>query len=50
MMAMVAGTVYETFGRTTAYSVIAAVMVALTLLGLWLARGSWGLQRPLNSA
>ena len=47
-MAVVTGTVYEAFGRTVAYAVVAAVMVVLTAVGLWLARDSWSLRRPLH--
>ena len=49
LMAVVTGTVYEEFGRTVAYAVIAGAMVVLTLVGVWLARDAWLLRRPLSS-
>ena len=49
LMAVVTGSVYENFGRTVAYSVVAATMVVLIAVGVWLARDAWGLKRPLAS-
>lgn len=48
MMAVVTGWVYESFGRTTAYAVVASAMVVLTAVGLWLARSEWSLRRPVG--
>ena len=48
--AMVTGVVYESYGRTVAFSTVAATMVVLIALGLWLARDSWNLNRPLSSS
>ena len=45
-MAVVTGVVYESFGRTVAYAVVAGSMLVLTALGLWLARDAWSLSRP----
>ncbi len=47
IVAMLTGTLYDQFGRTTAYTVCAVVMVVMTVTGLWLARSAWGLRRPL---
>lgn len=47
-MAVVTGFVYESAGRTVAYGVVAGVMVVLTCVGLWLARDSWSLRRPID--
>lgn len=38
------GLIYEHAGRTTAYSVAAALMVTFTVAGLWLAKPSWNLR------
>ncbi len=48
IMAVVTATLYDNFGRTTAYLVCAAVMVALVATGTWLARSAWSLKRPLH--
>jgi MFS family permease len=48
LMAVVTGIVYEHAGRTVAYGVVAAVMVVLTCVGLWLARDSWSLRHPVD--
>lgn len=42
--APIVGTVYENAGRTTAYTLSAAMMVLLVALGAWLARRSFGLR------
>jgi hypothetical protein len=47
VMAMITGFVYETWGRTVAYATVAGAIVVVTAIGLWLARESWGLNRPL---
>jgi MFS family permease len=47
LMAVLTGTLYDQFGRTTAYAVCAAVMVATTAAGLLLARAAWSLRRPV---
>lgn len=44
IMAVVTGVIYESFGRTVAYTVIAAVMLVLTSVGVWLARSEWSLR------
>lgn len=48
VMAMVTGEVYEAHGRTVAYSVVAASIFTLLLVGLYLARDSWSLRRPVT--
>lgn len=48
IMAVVTAVLYDSFGRTTAYLVCAAVMVALVAIGAWLARSAWSLKRPLH--
>ena len=48
VMAIVTATLYDHFGRTTAYFVCAAVMVVLVGAGGWLARSAWTLTRPLH--
>ncbi|MGA9278600.1 MFS transporter [Ilumatobacter sp.] len=48
VMAVVTGYVYETYGRTVAYSTVAGAIVVVTSIGLWLARGAWSLRRPLT--
>ena len=50
IVAMVTGSLYDSFGRTTAYAVCAAIMVVVTAAGAWLARSAWGLRRPLTAA
>ncbi len=47
-MAVLTGTLYEAFGRTAAYSMCALVMVTMVGTGLWLARSSWSLRRPIT--
>lgn len=47
VMAMITGEVYEAFGRTVAYTVVAGSIFVLLLIGLFLARDSWSLNRPL---
>ncbi len=47
LMAVVTGFLYENFGRTTAYTVCAIVMLVLTGIGAWLARSAWGIKRPI---
>ena len=46
IMAMITGEVYEAYGRTVAYAVVAASIFGLLLLGLFLARASWSLRQP----
>lgn len=46
IMAPITGAVYDAFGRTAAYSVCAAAMVALVVVGLWLSREAWHLRQP----
>jgi MFS family permease len=46
-MAMITGEVYETYGRTVAYTVVSGSIIALLSFGVWLARGSWSMTRPL---
>ena len=50
VMAAVTGALYETYGQTTAYVVAAAVMLVMTLVGLWLARSAWDITRPIGSS
>lgn len=49
LMAVVTGAVYESFGRTVAYVVVAVAMVVLTAVGLWLGREAWSLKRPIGA-
>ena len=48
VMAVVTGYVYESFGRTVAYAVVAGSIFVVTGIGLWLARDAWGIRRPLG--
>lgn len=50
LTAVTTGVIYEHFGRTVAYAVVATAMVLLTSFGLWLAKDAWSLKRPLRSA
>ncbi len=47
VMAMITGEVYEAHGRTVAYTVVAISIFSLVVLGLYLARDSWSLNRPV---
>lgn len=47
MMAMITGEVYEAYGRTVAYAVVSGSIIVLLSLGVWLARDSWSMTRPL---
>lgn len=47
VMAVVTGFVYEAFGRTIAYAVVAGSIVVVTGIGLWLAREAWSINRPV---
>ncbi|HQV58333.1 MAG TPA: hypothetical protein PKV27_09995, partial [Ilumatobacteraceae bacterium] len=38
------GSIYQHHGRTVAYTAAAAMMVALIIAGLWLARPAWGIR------
>jgi MFS family permease len=49
VMAVVTAGLYDQFGRTVAYAVCGAVMVALVAFGAWLARSAWSLKRPLTT-
>jgi len=49
IMAVVTATLYDQFGRTTAYLACAAIMLALIGTGGWLARSAWSLNRPLHA-
>jgi MFS family permease len=46
-MAMITGEVYETYGRTVAYAVVSGSIIVLLSFGVWLARDSWSMTRPL---
>lgn len=48
VMAFVTGYIYEWFGRTAAYSLVATSMIVLVAVGLWLARDAWSLTRKLS--
>jgi MFS family permease len=48
VMAIVTATLYENFGRTTAYAICALVMLCLVATGAWLARSAWSMKRPLH--
>jgi hypothetical protein len=50
VMAVVTGALYEAYGQATAYVAAAAVMLVMTLAGLWLARSAWDIRRPIGSA
>jgi MFS family permease len=45
--AVVTGYVYESFGRTAAYGLIAGSMILLTAVGVYIARDAWTLKRPI---
>ncbi len=47
VMAVVTGYVYENYGRTVAYATVAAAIFVVTAIGLWLAKDSWSLNRPI---
>jgi MFS family permease len=47
-MAIVAATLYDQFGRSTAYIVCGAVMLLMVAAGSWLARSEWSMKRPLS--
>jgi len=47
IMAVVTATLYDAFGRTTAYITCGAIMLVFVATGTWLARSSWSLKRPL---
>jgi MFS family permease len=47
-MAIVATTLYDQFGRSTAYIVCGAVMLLMVAAGSWLARSEWSMKRPLS--
>jgi hypothetical protein len=47
---MVTAVLYEHFGRSTAYTVCAVVMLLLVATGSWLARSEWSMKRPLHVA
>jgi MFS family permease len=48
IMAVVTATLYDNFGRTTAYLVCATIMMMLVGAGAWLSRSAWSLTRPLH--
>ena len=48
IMAVVTAVLYDNFGRTTAYLVCGAIMLALVATGAWLARSAWSMKRPLH--
>ncbi len=48
IMAIVAASVYDHFGRATAYATCAGVMAALIVAAAWLARPAWTMTRPLH--
>lgn len=48
IMAVVTASLYDHFGRATAYLVCAAVMLVLIATAAWLARSAWTLTRPLH--
>jgi MFS family permease len=50
VMAVVTGALYEAYGQATAYVAAAAVMLVMTLAGLWLARSAWDIRRPIGSS
>jgi hypothetical protein len=45
---VVTATLYDNFGRTTAYLVCAAIMMVFVAVGTWLSRSAWSLKRPLH--
>lgn len=49
VMAAVTGSLYQAFGRGTAYAVAAGVMITMAVIGVWLARSDWAITRPLGS-
>ncbi len=50
VMSIVTAVLYDNFGRATAYTVCAVVMLTLVGTGTWLARGQWSMKRPLHVA
>jgi MFS family permease len=46
--AVVTGSVYESFGRTAAFTMVAAAMITLTALGSYLAGDAWSIRRPIQ--
>lgn len=48
IMAIVTASVYDHFGRTTAYIACAGVMVVLIAAAAWLGRPAWTMTRPLH--
>lgn len=48
IMAVVTASIYDHFGRTTAYFTCAAIMAVLIGTGGWLARSAWSMSRPLH--
>lgn len=46
VMAVITGVVYETWGRTAAYAVVASTMLVLVAIGLTLARSEWSMRDP----
>ena len=48
IMAVVTATLYDNFGRTTAYLVCGAIMLVFVAAGAWLARSAWSMKRPLH--
>ena len=48
IMAIVTASVYDHFGRTTAYAACAGVMVVLIAAAAWLGRPAWTMTRPLH--
>jgi MFS family permease len=48
IMAVITATLYDNFGRTTAYLVCSAVMLVFVAAGAWLSRSAWSLKRPLH--
>ena len=50
VMAVLTASLYDEFGRTTAYLFCGAVMLTLVGTGVWLARPAWSTRRPLHVA
>ena len=50
VMASVTGAIYGSFGQAAAYTVAGVVMIALTTVGVWLARSAWNLNDASNRA
>ncbi|MBV1893081.1 MAG: MFS transporter, partial [Ilumatobacteraceae bacterium] len=47
LMAIITAALYDQYGRTTAYTVAAIVMLVMVAAAAWLGREVWSLRRPI---